>query len=93
MNKGFNRHDITRDACQLYGAQARQGYDWWWHSFTAHSEKTGEAKPFFIEFFVCNPYEGGSSPVFGQLPENKEKGIRPSYLMVKCVVRRVRISP
>lgn len=84
MNKGFNRHDITRDACQLYGAQARQGYDWWWHSFTAHSEKTGEAKLFFIEFFVCNPYEGGSSPVFGQLPENKEKGIRPSYLMVKC---------
>ncbi len=29
---GFNKHDIARDACQLFGAQARQGYDWWWHS-------------------------------------------------------------
>ena len=48
----FNKHDISRNACQLFGLQAHQGYDWWWHSFTAHDALTGEAKPFFIEFFL-----------------------------------------
>ena len=43
MNRGFNKHEIERDACQLYGGQASQGYDWWWHSFTGYSEETGEA--------------------------------------------------
>ena len=79
----FNKHDITRDECQLFGAQAECGYDWWWHSFTARHEKTGEEKAFFIEFFLCNPKSGKDKPVFGQLNENKEKGIKPSYLMVK----------
>ena len=80
---GFNVHDISRDACMLTGGLARQGYDWWWHSFTAINETTGEEKPFFIEFFVCNPASGGRDPVFGQLPENREAGKKPSYLMVK----------
>jgi len=40
---GFNKHDIARDACQLYGAQAHKGYDWWWHSFNnLTSELTGK---------------------------------------------------
>ena len=51
----FNHHDITRDACMLRGPLAHQGYDWWWHSFTAQDAVTGEDKPFFIEFFVCDP--------------------------------------
>ena len=80
----FTKHDISRNACQLFGAQAKCGYDWWWHSFTGRNAKTGEEKPFFIEFFLCNPASGGKEPVLGQLPENKEKGIRPSYLMVKA---------
>ena len=80
----FNQHDISRDACQLFGEQAHCGYDWWWHSFTAHHAETGEEKAFFIEFFLCNPASGGEEPVFGQLPENRERGIRPSNLMVKC---------
>jgi len=80
----FNRHDTKRDHCQLFGAQARLGYDWWWHSFTGKDAETGQEKPFFIEFFLCNPAFGGKEPVFGQLPENREKGIRPSYLMVKA---------
>lgn len=80
----FNTHDISRNACQLFGEQARCGYDWWWHSFTGHHEKTGEERAFFIEFFLCNPEYGMEKPVFGQLPENKEKGIKPSYLMVKA---------
>ena len=48
----FNTHDISRNACQLFGEQARCGYDWWWHSFTGHHEKTGEERAFFIEFFL-----------------------------------------
>ena len=80
----FNKHDVSRDACQLFGEQAHCGYDWWWHSFTAHHAETGAERPFFIEFFLCNPALGGAEPVFGQLPENKAKGVKPSYLMVKA---------
>lgn len=80
---GCLEHDITRNACQLFGAQAQLGYDWWWHSFIARDAETGEEKPFFLEFFLCNPAMGGVRPVFGQFPENKANGVRPSYLMVK----------
>lgn len=79
----FNKSDINRDACQLVGFQARMGYDWWWHSFTARNLSTGEERPFFAEFFLCNPDLGGKEPVFGQLKKNKVDGKRPSYLMVK----------
>ena len=80
----FNKHEIVRNECQLFGGQAKCGYDWWWHSLTARHAETGEEKPFFIEFFVCNPAHGTDEPVFGQLPENKANGIQPSYLMVKA---------
>ena len=80
----FNDHDINRNAFMLHGPLAHQGYDWWWHSFTAQDAETGEDKPFFIEFFVCNPALAEDGPVFGQLPQNKAAGKRPSYLMVKA---------
>ncbi len=80
----FNTHDITRNACMLHGPLAHLGYDWWWHSFTAQDAKTGEDKPFFIEFFVCNPALAEDEPVFGQLLQNKLHGKKPSYLMVKA---------
>ena len=80
----FNKHDLTRNEYMLTGRFARKGYDWWWHSFTAVNETTGEEKPFFIEYFLCNPKLGGEKPVFGQLPSNRENHIRPSYLMVKA---------
>ena len=80
----FNHHDITRNACMLRGPLAHLGYDWWWHSFTAQDEETGEDKAFFIEYFICNPALGEEKPVLGQLPENKAVGKRPSYLMVKA---------
>ena len=80
----FNLHDISRNTCQLFGGQAGCGYDWWWHSFTGHHAVTGEEKAFFIEFFLCNPASGQKEPVFGQLPENRENGVKPSYLMVKA---------
>ncbi len=75
-----NIHDMNRDAFMLHGRRTRRGYDWWWHSFTAYHESTGEARPFFIEFFTCNPARGGEEPIFGQSGEGK----KPSYLMVKC---------
>ncbi|MBR3310217.1 MAG: hypothetical protein IKG15_00185 [Solobacterium sp.] len=80
----FNVHDQSRDAFMLHGPLARHGYDWWWHSFTAEDAETGEEKPFFIEFFVCNPALGEDVPVLGQLPENQKNGKYPSYLMVKA---------
>ena len=80
----FNHHDITRDACILHGPLAHHGYDWWWHSFTAQDAETGEDKPFFIEFFACNPALAEEAPVLGQLPANRAAGKHPSYLMVKA---------
>ena len=75
----FNKHDLKRNEWMLTGKFAKCGYDWWWHSFTGINEKTGEEKPFFIEFFTCNPKLAKNSPTFGQLHIDK-----PSYLMVKC---------
>lgn len=83
-NHMFNKSDISRDAFMLKGELAQCGYDWWWHSFTGHDEKTGEEKCFFVEFYTCNPSLGGEEPVLGQLPENQKNHIRPSYLMVKA---------
>lgn len=80
----FNTHDISRNECMLHGPLAHNGYDWWWHSFTAQNVVTGEDKPFFIEFFLCNPALAEDKPVLGQLPANKDSGKKPSYLMVKA---------
>ncbi len=84
MNKIFNKHDIARNAFMLHGPLSRCGYDWWWHSFTAQDAQTGEDKPFFIEFFICNPALAEDKPVLGQLPKNKANKRQPSYLMVKA---------
>jgi len=79
----FDISDASRNKFMLDGPFANKGYDWWWHSFTAINETTGEEKPFFIEFFTCNPALGKDKPILGQLPQNKENHIYPSYLMVK----------
>lgn len=84
LEGNFNKSDLSRNAFMLKGPLAKEGYDWWWHSFTGINEKTGEEKAFFIEFFTINPALGGDEPIFGQLPKNKEKGIKPSYLMIKA---------
>lgn len=80
----FNISDPTRNEFMLDGPFKYKGYDWWWHSFTGINLSTGEEKSFFVEFFTCNPGLGGFEPLLGQLPINKKKGIRPSYLMVKA---------
>jgi tocopherol cyclase len=80
----FNQSDLSRDAFMLKGELAKQGYDWWWHSFTGIDQTTGKEKSFFVEFFTCNPELGGAEPVLGQLPANQMNDVRPSYLMVKA---------
>lgn len=78
-----NISDITRDQCMLRGPLAKKGYDWWWHSFTAENAETGEKKPFYVEFFVCNPEKAKDEPVIvWNRPEEQAKGTLPSYLMV-----------
>lgn len=80
----FNKHDLTRDEYMLKGRFAAKGYDWWWHNFTGINRETGEEKQFFIEYYLCNPSRAGSNPVYGQLEDNKRRGIKPSYMMVKA---------
>lgn len=80
----INHHDISRNACMLHGPLRHHGYDWWWHSFTAQNEETGEDQAFFVEFYLCNPALAEDEPILGQLPANQQAGKRPSYLMVKA---------
>lgn len=80
----MNRSDPSRNLFMLKGPLSRKGYDWWWHNFTGRSKQTGEEKSFFIEYFICNPDSGGAQPVLGQLEENRKKGIKPSYAMIKA---------
>ena len=75
-------HDITRDQFMLTGSLATQGYDWWWHSFTARHALTGEERAFYVEFFLVNPALGGPEPRFGMAPDGTRDGRKPSYLMV-----------
>ena len=78
-----NKSDITRDQWMLRGPLAKKGYDWWWHSFTAVNERTGEKKPFYVEFFTCNPKQAADEPVIvWNKSEAEKKGRLPSYLMV-----------
>lgn len=75
----FNKHDTQRNACKLVGPLAHKGYDWWWHSFTAEDAETGAEKPFFIEYYLCNPALAKDTPTVCV-----NSGEQPSYLMVKA---------
>lgn len=77
------KSDITRNYFMLKGPLAKKGYDWWWHSFTAENEKTGEKKPFFIEYFLCNPYYAEDKPVIiWNDTKAHAKNMHPSYVMI-----------
>lgn len=73
-----------RNGYMLKGVLRRRGYDWWWHSLIGINENTGEKQPFFIEYYVINPALGSDRVIPGQLPENRQKGIKPSYAMLKA---------
>ena len=80
----MNQSDLSRNYYMLEkGPLSRQGYDWWWHNFTAYHKETGKAKAFFIEYYVCNPALAEKTAVLGQLEENKKKAKKPSYAMIK----------
>ena len=70
-----------RNGYMLKGKTAKEGYDWWWHSFTAENDSTGQLEPFFIEYFVINPGRGSNVPQFGQIPNSNTL---PSYAMIKA---------
>lgn len=67
----------------LSGPLAKNGYDWWWHSFTGYHRETGKSREFFIEYFICNPALGNDKAILGQLLSNKEGKVKPSYALVK----------
>lgn len=79
----MNKSDLSRNLYMLKGPLAKNGYDWWWHNFTGYSQTTGEAKSFFIEYFICNPGLGNGHPILGQLPTNQAIGRKPSYALIK----------
>jgi tocopherol cyclase len=79
----LNKGNLSRDFFMLKGALSKFGYDWWWHNFTGYNRETGEAKTFFVEYFVCNPALGGNKAILGQLPANQAKHIKPSYSLIK----------
>ncbi|MCQ2613030.1 MAG: hypothetical protein MJ183_05450 [Treponemataceae bacterium] len=70
---------LNKNKYMLTGSFKRNGYDWWWHSFTGFNKKTGESRQFFIEYFFINPGRSPDKCVFGQL-----KGEHPSYFMMKA---------
>lgn len=70
-----------RNGYMLKGKKSRNGYDWWWHSFTAENDSTGELEPFFIEYFIINPAGGSNTPIFGQTYSQNQK---PAYAMIKA---------
>lgn len=78
----FNKPDENKDLFMLDGRLADHGIDMWRQMFIGHNKETGDEKIFFIDFIAVNPGHGGPDPVFGQLPENKKSGKRPSYLMI-----------
>lgn len=79
----MNKSDLKRNYYMLKGPLAKNGYDWWWHSFTAYERESKKAKSFFIEYYICNPKRGSDKPILGQLKENQENKIYPSYFMMK----------
>ncbi|MDF3820445.1 tocopherol cyclase family protein [Leptospira sp. 96542] len=73
-----------RNSYMLHGKKSKFGYDWWWHSFLAKDEETGELKPFFIEYYVINPALSPNKVILGQSKESKLNGSKPSYALLKA---------
>lgn len=82
----MNLSDLARNSYMLRGSLAKKGYMRWWHSFTGIHPETGQARTFFIEFFIINPKLGGEHPILGQHPYFRKRGMKSSYVMVKAGV-------
>ena len=72
-----NISDRQRNHFMLRNKLAKRGYDWWWHSFTAEDAETGEEKPFFIEYFTCNPGLAGTNRCWANIQTVKPTGKSP----------------
>ena len=68
-----------RNGYMLKRSLEKNGYDWWWHSFLAEDESTGDLVPFFIEYYIVNPGLGCDVPL---LTGDGHK--KPSYAMIKA---------
>lgn len=73
----MKRKEQRKNLYKLTGNFAKNGYDWWWHSFTAIDEETKEEKAFYVEYFIINPKISPDKYVLGT-------DGKPSYLMVNC---------
>lgn len=79
MGDVMNKKDLNRNRFMLKGKLAKNGYDWWWHSFTAKHEVTKEEKAFFVEYFIINPALNPNHVILGQ----SSTEAKPSYFMMK----------
>ncbi|MCM1321078.1 MAG: hypothetical protein NC041_05200 [Bacteroides sp.] len=84
----ISRENRKRNAYMLKGSLKKNGYDFWRHVFTGYNKHTGEAKTFFIEYFIVNPGLSPDNIVLGQSRQNDSsaKSARPSYVMIKAGV-------
>ena len=85
-DKRMNQSDLARNSSMLQGSLAKRGYMRWWHSFSGTQPESGKVRTFFVEFFIINPRLGANTPIPGQHPYFKKKGMKPSYVMVKAGV-------
>ncbi|MGL4981695.1 MAG: hypothetical protein ACRC4W_02345 [Treponemataceae bacterium] len=77
-------HDLKRNMYKLKGYRGKNAFDLWWHSFTGVNVITGEAKSFFVEYYILNPSVTPNKVVLGQREDNKLYKIQPSYVMIKA---------
>lgn len=80
----ISRDNRRKNLYMLRGLGRKNSYDWWWHSFTGYSKRTGEPKSFFIEYFIINPSLSPKVIQFGKPFENTKKEHKPSYIMIKA---------
>lgn len=78
----MKRH-YERNGYMLKGKLKKRGYDWWWHNFVAIKRSTGEKTPIFIQYMVMNPQISPDVAILGQLEENRERGLLPSYALMR----------
>ncbi len=74
---------MSKNGYRLLRSSSKRGYDWWWHSFVAEKEDTGELQPFFIEYYVINPGLWNGKIIWGQQKESKANKKKPCYAMLK----------
>ena len=83
--------NAKKNKYMLRGVLKKNGYDWWWHSFTGYNKSNGEPKTFFIEYFIINPALSPQEIVFGQKKNAQsllvdQAPVKPCYVMIKAGV-------